>query len=204
MKHPSLFLSILLATVICACQSAPKEPAVPTPMDMEAMMAKMMELATPGAEHQELMRDAGTWDSAYKMRMAPDAPWTEFRGSATCRPLLDGRYLWQDVEWSMPDPMSGQMMPMKAFQILGYGKMSNEYTALWADAWSTWMITSRGKRDARGVLNMSGTMRDAAGERPFRMEIREDGADQRHITMCDTIPPQGEVVVMEIAQKRRK
>lgn len=204
MKHLSLLLPILLATVLCACQSAPKGPAAPAPMDMETMMAKMMELATPGAEHQALMRDAGTWDSVYKMRMAPDAPWTEFRGSATCRPLLDGRYLWQDVEWSMPDPMSGQMMPMKAFQILGYDKMSNEYTALWADAWSTWMITSRGKRDARGVLNMSGTMRDVAGERPFRMEIREDGADQRHITMYDTIPPQGEVVVMEIAQKRRK
>jgi hypothetical protein len=204
MKRISSLVPPLLALVLCACQSTPKQPAAPAPVDMETMMAKMMELAAPGAEHEVLMRDAGTWDSVYKLRMAPDAPWTEFRGSATCRPLLDGRYLWQDVEWTMPDPMSGQMMPMKAFQILGYDKMSNEYTALWADAWSTWMITSRGKRDARGVLNMGGTMRDVAGERPFRMEIREDGADQRHITMYDTIPPQGEVVVMEIAQKRRK
>lgn len=211
MKHTQLSLTsaalfaALLAAASCRSAGTVDHGAQPAPaMSAEDWLKETMRLGTPGLEHKELMKDAGTWDSTYKMRMAPDQPWMEFHGTATGRPLLDGRYLWQDIEWSMPDPMSGQTVTMNAFQILGFDISAGEYTALWADSWSTWLIESRGKRDAQGVLRLAGTMKDAAGQRPFRMEMRADGEDARRITLYDTIPPAGEVVVMEIAQTRRK
>lgn len=67
---------------------------------------------------------------------------------------------------------------------------------------STWWVTSRGKPRADGVVEFKGTMKDAAGERPFRMEIKHISPDQVEMHMFDTIPPKGEVEVMQMISKR--
>jgi hypothetical protein len=167
-------------------------------LDMEKMMAEMQRLGTPGPEHEALMKDAGVWDNATKFRMAPDQLWMQSSGSVQARALLGGRYLWQDIEGSFMN------MPFHSFQLLGFDKMSNEYTALWADSMSTWTISSRGKKRPDGAIELRGTMVDVAGERPFRMVVSEKGPDERLIFMYDTIPPHGEIAVMEITSTRRK
>lgn len=175
-----------------------QQPAAGQELDMAQMMAEMQRLGTPGPEHEALMKDAGAWDNTYRFRMSPDAPWTESTGSVKAHPVLGGRYLWQDIEGT------AMGMPFQGFQLLGFDKMTSEYTALWGDSMSTWTVTSRGKEGPKGVIEMKGTMVDVAGQRPFRMVVTEKGPDERHIAMYDTIPPHGEIVVMEITQKRRK
>jgi hypothetical protein len=181
--------------------AAPQDPAEPGGAGMEmdpAMMAEMMRLAMPGEEHAELMRSAGQWDNSFRMRMAPDAPWVEFTGSMESRPVLDGRYLLEEQEF---DYMG---MPMKGINILGYDNSTGEYTSMWADTMSTWWISTRGKKDADGAIDFRGTMKDVVGERPFRMVIQFESDDEVLVRMYDTIPPQGEVEVMQITSKRRK
>lgn len=165
-------------------------------MDAE-MMAKMMELATPGPEHAELMKMAGTWEQHFKFRMSPDMPWMEAVGTAQSKSILGGRYLLENVSFEMMG------MPMEGMNLLGYDKLKKEYTSLWADSMSTWWVSSRGKESADGSVEMKGTMVDVAGERPFRMVIhhREDGSVVTE--MFDTIPPHGDVKVMEITAKRK-
>jgi hypothetical protein len=116
-------------------------------MDPE-MMAKMMKLATPGPEHKELMKMAGQWEEDYKMRMSPDMDWMEFKGTSESKPLLGGRYIMMTTKFSMMG------MPMEGFQILGYDNMKQEYTSFWADSMSTWWVTSRGKKDANGTIDL--------------------------------------------------
>ena len=206
MRTPRLLLGAvaLVATTAFATATlvaAPQDPAEPGGAGMEmdpAMMAEMMRLAMPGEEHAELMRGAGEWDNRFKMRMAPNAPWMEFTGSMTARTLLDGRYLLEEQEF---DYMG---MPMKGLNILGYDNSTGEYTSLWADTMSTWWISCRGKKDADGAIDLRGTMKDVVGERPFRMVVHHKTDDEVLVRMFDTIPPQGEVEVMQITSTRRK
>jgi len=193
-------LALVGGTVLvtaAALRPQDKGEGAPPGMDPEMMM-KMMELATPGQMHKDLMKGAGNWEESYKMRMAPDAPWTEFTGTSKAEPVLGGRYLMQTINFEMMG------MPMQGLQLLGYDNLKKEYTAIWADSMSTWWVTSRGTKSADGSIDLKGTMVDVAGERPFRMVVRHKSDDLVEIEMYDTIPPKGEVQVMGITSKRKK
>ncbi len=207
MKHPirltlgavALVAATAFATNSLVSAQQQQEPAkggAPAGMD-PAMMAEMMKLGTPGKEHAELLKGVGKWDNTFQMRMAPDAPWMEVKGTMTAHALLD-RYL---VEESQFDFMG---IPMKGVTIVGFDTSTGEYTSMWADTMSTWWITSRGKPRSDGVIDFKGTMKDVAGERPFRMEIKHVSADQIDMVMYDTIPPKGEVEMMRMTSKRAK
>jgi len=181
--------------------AAPQDPGEQADAGMEmdpAMMAEMMRMAMPCQEHAELMRGAGEWEMSYRMRMAPEAPWMDATGSMTARPILDGRYLLEEQEFTFMG------MPMKGVSITGFDNSTGEYTSMWADNMSTWWISSRGKKNDQGAIDFRGTMKDAAGERPFRMEILHVSEDEMTLRMFDTIPPQGEVEVMQVTGKRKQ
>lgn len=163
-----------------------------------AMMARMTELATPGPEHKWLTDHSGEWDVAIKMRMAPDQPWTESKGTSAAKPMLDGRYL---MEHSKMEVMG---MPMEGVNIFGFDKLTGEYTSMWADSMSTWWISSRGKKDASGAIDFKGTMTDVAGSRPFRMVMKTLPNGSSQADMYDTIAGQGEVLTMQITSTRKR
>lgn len=166
--------------------------------DVAAMMAEMMKFATPGAEHEALMQNVGEWEQTYKHRMSPDAPWIEGTGTSTAKSILGGRYLLEELDMNMMG------MEMQGFHLLGFDLMKQEYVSLWADSMSTWWVTARGKETKKGFVETTGTMVDIAGERPYRMttEHRADGSI--YSEMFDTIPPAGEVKVMEITARKKK
>lgn len=172
-----------------------EDAARPTGFD-PAVMEKMVALATPGEEHAELAKHVGSWDISYKMRMAPDAEWMEIEGTSEAREILGGRYVLEEID------MNVMGMPTQGIQILGYDKMADEYTALWMDTFSTWWIQSSGNREDDGKIVLTGTMRDVAGERPFRQVILPKDDDSYAFEMYDTIPPHGEVLVMQGAAVR--
>ena len=98
----------LLAIAASRPQDKPAPKAAPSPMEDPAMMEKMMKLATPSDAHKELAKHAGTWEVHYKLRMSPDMPWMETDGTVEKKSILGGRYLQEDVSFSvMSMPMQG-------------------------------------------------------------------------------------------------
>ncbi|MCY2958625.1 MAG: DUF1579 family protein [Planctomycetota bacterium] len=199
----TLGLGALALAALPACSSTrsgadPKHSsgARPAAMSEEEAMAKMMAMAAPGPAHAELMSHAGTWLVDYQYRMGPDAPWQPMQGTVTSKPVLGGRYLMEEHAMEMMG------MPMQGLLFLGYDNSTKEYTSLWMDTSSTWWVEARGGKSAEGTVSMSGTMKDIAGERPYRMKSwgRPDGSMESE--MYDTIGGQ-EVLVMTMKSRRK-
>lgn len=160
-------------------------------------MAKMMEMAKPGAAHAELAARAGEWTVDYKYRWSPDAPWTTAQGTVASKPVLGGRYLMEEHAMEMMG------MPMQGLLFLGFDNSAQEYTSLWMDTSSTWWVEARGRKSADGSTSMTGTMKDIAGERPYRMKswAKPDGSLESE--MYDTIGGR-EVLVMTYTSRRKE
>ena len=174
--------ALLTAVRLRAGEEPEKAPAGQDPAAAEAdYMARMMELATPGPEHEELQKEAGPRVMEMEFDWMGTGTWTKVRADAVCKPLLGGRYMQEDVSFEM------EGMPMTGISIVGYDKLKGEYTSLWMDSMSTWWITSRGKKGADGVVEFKGTMADLAGERPFRQTIRHGADGSTTMRMYDTI-----------------
>ncbi len=165
-------------------------------MSADEAMARMMEMATPSAAHADLMAHAGTWTVDYKYRMSPDADWTTAQGVVTSKPVLGGRYLMEEHAMEMMG------LPMNGLLFLGFDNSTKEYTSLWMDTSSTWWVEARGTKGADGATNMTGTMKDIAGTRPYRMKSwkKADGAMEHE--MYDTIDGR-EVLVMTYSSRRK-
>jgi hypothetical protein len=172
-----------------------KDKKAPPGMD-PAMMQKMMELATPGAEHQKLAKWVGKWTDHYKMKMDPTATsWMESDGTSEWKSILDGRYVMENVHSTMMG------MPFEGVQLFGYDKLANEYVSIWLDSYGTWPTIMRGKEAKDGTIELKGTITDAMGSHQSRMVIKPS-ADAASIEMYDAMPPKGEALVMTIDCKR--
>lgn len=165
-------------------------------MSAEEAMERMTEMAAPGAAHAALMARAGTWVVDSKYRMSPDAEWIVGRATVTAKPVLGGRYLLEEHDMEMLGT------PMSGFLFLGFDNLTQEYTSLWMDTTSTWWVEARGTRGADGVTNMSGTMKDIAGTRPYRMKFWSKGDGAMEQEMYDTIDGR-EVLVMTYSSRRK-
>lgn len=161
-------------------------------------MAKMMEMATPGDEHEMLAAMAGSWQQEFGMTMMPGMPEMKSKGESTIKPLLGGRYIMEEVHLDIP-----MMGPMDGIQIMGFDKMSGQYVSIWLDSMGTWPTISYGKANDKGVIETKGMMKDVmSGERPFRMTIQPKGDDESYAEMFDTIEGK-EVRVMTIHSQRK-
>ena len=184
--------------------SAAQEPADAemSPEDMAKIMMEMMEKAAPGPEHEKLMAMAGNWDTKIKMKMmGPDSEWEHHTGHSKIQKALGGRYLIEKFNAEM-----GVMGEMNGLLILGYNNLTEEFNSIWMDSFSTWPQFAAGGYDEEGRTAMHGMMKDV---------ITPDGRPYRHVTipvdedhyitkMYDTIPPHGDVQVMEIEYIRVK
>lgn len=198
-----LFGACALALAAFPACSAPSHAAASKPpdgahvaMSEEEAMKKMMEMAAPGPAHQEIVSRAGTWDVAYKYRWSSDAAWTTAQGTVTSKSVLGGRYLMEEHSMEMMG------MPMNGLLFLGFDNSTQEYTSLWMDTSSTWWVEARGKRSADGTIEMSGTMKDIAGERPYRMRSWSKSPGVMESEMYDTIGGR-EVLVMTTTSHKK-
>jgi hypothetical protein len=140
-----------------ASSSAPAEQGemqLPPGWTMEDMQA-MMAAGTPGEMHKRLAQDVGTWSTKSQMWMQPGAEPMECVGTATVKPLMDGRYI--QVE------MSGEMPGMGQFNgvgIYGYDNVKQEFVSCWFDNHSTGIMNGTGEMSDDGktiTWNYSGT-----------------------------------------------
>src|SRR5690606_36188741 len=118
----TLAVTLALATTLPAlAQDAPSEMS---PAEA-AMMQAYQQAGTPGPQHAEMAKSAGTYDQAIKSWMAPDAPPTSETGTAVRSMILGDRVMTEKVEATM----HGQ--PSTGHGMTGYDNVTGKY-------WSTW------------------------------------------------------------------
>jgi hypothetical protein len=167
--------------------------------DMEAeMMMKMMEIATPGAPHAEFKEWVGEWATQSQIWMAPGATPMDVTGKSTISVTMGGRYLIEN----MKSDFMGQ--PFEGMLVMGFNNLDNTYFNLWMDSMSTGYSLATGTKNAKGEIEVTGTMKDVMTPegRPYRSVTTLVSADEHVFTMFDTTMEGTEFKVMEIVYRR--
>jgi hypothetical protein len=136
------------AAVLVAAPALAQEGQAPPQMtpEQQAEMQAYMQAGAPGAPHQALAAQAGSYDLKIKSWHEP--------GGATRKMALDGRVLVEDVSSSMMGtPFTGHGMH-------GYDNVTGKYWATWNDSMSTGVMLSEGTCDAQGVCTFTGSWND--------------------------------------------
>ena len=144
----------------------------------QAAMEKYTQAATPGPEHQKLMKMAGKWKLQVTSWMAPGAPPMKSEGTAEYTSVLGGRYLQQDVK----STMAGQPFEGRGYE--GYDNVTKEYFGTWMDSMSTGLMTTRGKCPAQAKkCTYKGTVSDAMAGKAVPITDTLTFTDDDHFTM---------------------
>jgi len=131
------------------------KPTAPPAMDEKAIMEIYMKAATPGPEHQEMAKLAGSWKLEVTSWMAPGAPPEKSTATAEFKTMLGGRYMQQTVRGEM----GGQ--PYEGTGIEGFDNVTKERWGIWIDSMGTGPMISRGKCPVGAKsCTLSGTYND--------------------------------------------
>lgn len=210
MKHRSTFLIAACAAALLALPSSgnsQEKATAETPAiqgaDVEAMMKKWMEAATPGAPHKKLNDMVGTWQATIRSWMnGADGEPAVSNGTSEVKWVLGGRFLQQDVKGEMMG------MPFSGIGFTGYDNINKKYVGFWIDNSSTGMYPTEGTLDKEGkVLTMIGKMDDVTtGEHDKTMKYvyRFITRDRHVYEMHDLSLPEGKTRVGEIEYVRAK
>src|ERR1051326_4649435 len=121
-------------TLVCFCVVAlttslalAKNKKAEKQTDPQAMMEAYQKLATPSEPHKQFASLVGSWTTTTKEWMEPGKPPTESTGSVEMKMLLDGRFLYQEL--------NAQMMrqPFSGIGIDAYDNMTKKYVTAWMD-----------------------------------------------------------------------
>jgi Protein of unknown function (DUF1579) len=114
------------------------------------MMKQMMELSKLNENHKLLGQLVGDWDVVTKMWMAPSAPVSESKGTATRRAIMDGRFYTADYRSTMKMPDEHGKLSDFAFQgtsLEGYDNVKKKFFSTWCDNMGTGVMLSEGTYD---------------------------------------------------------
>ena len=158
--------SLLLLSLGAFAAPQGDKPAAKPAMDEKAVMEVYMKAGTPGPEHQELAKMAGSWKLDVTSWMAPGAPPEKSTGTAKFETIFGGRYLRQE----MHGEMGGE--PFEGMGIEGFDNVSKERFGTWIDSMSTGSSMARGKCAVGAkTCTLKGTMNDPLTGKPC--ELRE-------------------------------
>jgi len=170
--------------------------------EMDAMMKKWMEAATPGENHKRLDDMVGTWEATTTTWMEPGKPPSTTKGKSEMKWILGGRFLQQEF--------AGEMMgmPFTGMGLTGYDNFNKKYVGYWVDNTSTAMATMEGTADRSGrVITMFGKSDDpGTGERGKTMKYvaRLVNKDRHLFEIYDLSMGDKETKVLEISYTRKK
>ncbi len=208
MRHRLAIVALALLSISLffvgrvSSQSQEHDNSMGDPSQMQEMMDAWMKFAAPREQHQEMMTQAGKWNTKLKTWMeGPEAPPTEATGVATMKATLGGR-------WLMEKHVSEMMgMPFEGFGVFGYDNYNEQYVGVWVDNMSTAMYLAHGTANEAGdVITMEGLMDEPmTGERDkvFRWVIRLLSEDKHIMEIHDLTLPESNTRVMEITYERQ-
>jgi len=176
----ALAASSLAVLIASGPDHEPKDPVTQDEVDQmmemspEQMMASMAAMATPGEEHEELMKTCGQWTAKSSFIMDPAAPPMESTGSMNIESVMGGRFVKCDFE------MDFMGQPFNGLSYAGYDKYHNQYVSIWMDTMSTKITYLEGNHDEDGNLVMKGISSTPMGDNP--MKIVTTHHDDDHFT----------------------
>ncbi|MAF66735.1 MAG: hypothetical protein CMJ84_13890 [Planctomycetes bacterium] len=156
MQRRIVLPSLLFVTLTASCESPRAGTPDPPPMSPEEMMAAVVELGTPGAEHRVLEPMLGTFRAALTMWAEPGTEPMTSTGTMHSFWMFGGRFLRGDYvgDWM------GQRF--EGLSLFGYDKAQGVYVGTWCDSMSTALAPiSTGHASADGSrLEMTKRMHD--------------------------------------------
>jgi hypothetical protein len=188
-----LALALLITCSMHAADSAPDPAAVQAAMDL---------MSKTGPEHAILAKAVGEWDVQSTMWMAPGAPPTVSKASATFTSVLDGRWIRQDFQGEMMGrPYVGQGMN-------GYDTLEKQYVTTWYDNISTPFTAMTGSSpDGGKTITYTSEMKHCpmtGGPIAMRHVLAWESADRMVYTMFSTPRGGSEQKGMELVYTRKK
>ncbi|MEW6412905.1 MAG: DUF1579 family protein [Candidatus Zixiibacteriota bacterium] len=134
---------ILAGLMLAVCgggfSSAQEASDSPT---QEELMARAIELATPGDEHKMLEKLCGVWDFEATMWMQPGAEPVVYPGQSEAKLVLGGRFLYGEFTTEAGE-LSGE-----GIYIMGFDRWREEFTYVGFDSWGTYYLTAAGAYDS--------------------------------------------------------
>ncbi len=192
-------------SLLCVCALLLTSPALAKEkhagkkMDEQAMMELWKQMATPGAPHKLLAGLAGSWTTKTKEWMDPTKPATESEGTAEIRPLMDGRFIFQEYH--------GQMMgqPFAGIGIDGYDNMKKKYVTAWMDSMGTGIFIMEGTAGGDGnTITLKGSHPEpGGGQMHHRAVWKIVDTNNQVFEMYGTHHGQKESKVLEIIYTRK-
>lgn len=198
-------VAALLMTVNAALAQQKDEKAKwqnPSPAEMQEMMKKWMEVASPGPGHKHLDQFVGKWDTHMKMWMGPNTTPMETKGTAETRWVFDGRFLLEEgsSEW--------MNMPHRGMLFIGYDNFKKKYVITFLDNMSTAIHSALGDYDEqKKVMTLLGKMDEPmTGEKdkPVRFVTRVISKDKYVFEAYDLIGTPDEFKAVEVVYTRKK
>jgi hypothetical protein len=179
----------------------------PNPAEMMKQMAEMSKL---NENHKLLAGLAGAWSYNIKFWMNPDpsAPPQESKGTATTKPVMDGRYFVTDVtgKMEMPGPDGKKKeFTFKGMGVDGYDNVRQKFVASWIDNMGTGIEFSEGTYDpATKTFTYSSEIEPVPGKKSQVREVIKIVDNNHH--SFEWYENQGgqERKTMEISYTRKK
>jgi hypothetical protein len=203
-------LRIVLCTTMMICaalqgnalaQEQAKGDAKAAP-NMQEMMKKWMEAATPGEGHKYLDQFAGKWDITLRAWMEPGKPPQESKGTCEAKWMLEGRFLYSE--------MSSQIMgmPFKGIDVIGYDNYKKHYVVFHIDNLGTAISTGEGKLDpSKQVMTVFGKMDDPTmdeRDKPVKYVTRLLSKDKYVFEIYDEVGSPHEFKILELTYTRAR
>jgi hypothetical protein len=168
--------------------------------DKNNPLAEMEKATQPGPEHKVLEPLIGNWTYVAKFWLEPGKPPMESKGTAARKWIMDGRYVYEDVE--------GEMFgkTFKGTGITGFDKTQGKYVGAWVDNFGTGISQSSGTADKTGkTLTFQREDYDPLSKQKMkgRDVIRILDADKHVMEMYKVGPDGKEIKVMELVITRK-
>lgn len=174
----------------------------PSPAEMQEMMKKWMEVASPGAGHKPLDGLTGKWETSMKMWMGPGATPMEAKGTAETKWVMEGRFLLQE------EAREFMNMPHRSMLFIGYDNFKKKYVLSFLDNMSTAIYHAEGDFDEqKKSLVFLGRMDEPmTGEKnkPVRYVTRFISKDKYVFEAYDLIGTPNEFKAVEVTYTRKQ
>ena len=196
--------SVLAALALASCTAS-----TPTQKGHEMKMAAtspeqiqkiMQQAGQPAEQHEFLHKLVGEWDVESKWRMSPQEEFVPSKATVSRKLVLNKLFLMEEYH------DKSEQQPFSGIGMMGYDKVTKEYTSNWYDTMSSATWTSTGKIDSKGAtisFNGGGSCPMTGTQKIVDSEFSMVDANTQTYKMYDTTADGVRFLSMELTYKRK-
>jgi hypothetical protein len=185
-----LVTATTLVTTQVVSQDAPPDFANMPPAAQRAMerMQAWMQYGSPGPEHTEMQKNAGTWHNGMRSWRYEGADEMQSEGISRLRTILGGRFLLEETMGVME--FMGERQVSEGLGIYGYDNYHQKHFFIWLDNWSTMPMIGHGERAANGDIVYYSELPDPSNGKTieYKSVLSEISTDSNRFVMYEKQP----------------